>query len=237
MAITAISGRGNAGSSTNNAVMSVTPTATVAVGRLLVMTIVSDNTATSDGDQGEILSVTDTSNNKWYIAGQYTNSNGSAAAGVTTGVAYSVISTQLTTGSTVTANFVSNRTDKCGVLYEYSITSWEVVVTPGTVTGNGTDASNGFGSAAITSLSSAERLYFRGLGKEVNTTKELTVTSNFTTIPAARSRNNALAVILRGEFRINTSTGETSNPTLAVSGDTAGLFVALEEKRSILMLR
>jgi hypothetical protein len=94
---------------------------------------------------------------------------------------------------------------------------------------NGTDAANGFGSAAFSGLPSQERLYYRGLGKEANSTTDITVSTSFTAATLTRSRNNASAVLLRAEFRINTSTGETSNPTLAVTGDTAAVFVALEE--------
>lgn len=42
------------------------------------------------------------------------------------------------------------------------------------------------------------------------------------------SRTSGL-VAASGEFRLNTSTGETSNPTLAITGDTAGIFVAIDE--------
>jgi hypothetical protein len=78
-------------------------------------------------------------------------------------------------------------------------------------------------------LASAARLYFRGLGKEANSATSMTPSTSFTQITGTRSRNNADAIMLRGEFRINTSTGETSNPTLAVSGDNAGIFMALVE--------
>ena len=94
---------------------------------------------------------------------------------------------------------------------------------------NEVTAATDFGSAAISGLSSKERLYFRAIAKEANTLLTITPTTNFSTVGGGRSNNSVTAVLARGEYRINTSTGETSDPTFAVSGDTAGVFVALEE--------
>jgi len=68
-----------------------------------------------------------------------------------------------------------------------------------------------------------------GGAKEANATTVLTPSTNFIVAGINRSRNNTLAIMVRGEYRINTSTGETSNPTCAVSGDNAMYFVALFE--------
>jgi len=69
----------------------------------------------------------------------------------------------------------------------------------------------------------------RFMGKEANTITALTPTSGWTAIPNTRSSNVAAARAVYGEFIIQDSTGQTSNPTLAVSGDTAGVFVSITE--------
>jgi hypothetical protein len=208
----------------------VTNTINAANNRFAILTIVSDNTSTVDGDNGEVTSVTG-GNGTWTKLGEYTNSNGAAAAGVTNSLWMFTPSGTNGTGTVFTINYGSARVDKCASLWVFSKASGQSVRidTETTVQTSGVDASTNFGSVSFAGLTSQARLYFRGAGKEANTTTANTVSSGFTNITANRSRNNASAVIVRGEFRINTSTGETSNPTLAVSGDTACVFVALEE--------
>jgi hypothetical protein len=67
------------------------------------------------------------------------------------------------------------------------------------------------------------------LGKKVNSVTGITPTSGWTAFTGQRSQNGASARIVRGEFIIDTSTGATSDPTMAVSGDTASFMGALAE--------
>lgn len=209
-----------------------TATNTLADGNFALLTVVTDNTSTADADSSDHVSVSG-GTGTWSKLGEYTNGNGAAAAGVTTSVWLFKATGTVSLGTVITITLGTAQVDKVASMWKYTkAAGTDVRLDPDAATNpinNGIDAANGFGSVAFSGLPSQSRLYYRGLGKEANSTTANTVSSGFTNITANRSRNNASAVLLRGEFRINTSTGETSNPTLAVSGDTAGVFVALEE--------
>lgn len=196
----------------------------------MLLTVVTDNSSSVDGDNNEHTSITG-GTGTWSKLAEYTNSNGAAAAGCTTSLWLFMPSGNNPLTTAFTINLASAVTDKVasGWVFSKSANTLLRIDTETSVQTSQVDAGNDFGSSSFSALGSRPRLYFRALGKEANSNTALTVSANFTTITAARSRNNANAVLVRGEFRINTSTGETSNPTLAVSGDTAGLFVALEE--------
>lgn len=126
-------------------------------------------------------------------------------------------------------NFSTAIVDKCSSMWVFSRAAGSAAQLAAPPVTNSTDGAVGYGSAAFTGLPSANRLYFRALAKEANGTTQLTPSTGFTALTTSRSRNNTLAVLARGEFRLNTSTGETSNPTLAITGDTTGIFVAIDE--------
>lgn len=214
-------------STSNTSIATTTATNSLAAGDTALLVCVTDNTTTTDGNSNDHTGCADSLGNTWEKLYEYTNGEGSAAAGVTVSLWMLYATAAVATGTVVTVTLGTARVDKVTSVWKFTSNTKLRLSTA--ATGNATDASNGFGSASFSSLPSLQRLYFRGLGKEANSTTANTVTTNFTNITAQRSRNNAAAVLVRGEFRINTSTGETSNPTLAVSGDTAGIFVALEE--------
>lgn len=233
MAIASVGTLGTGASSTSSTTFTLTTaTNTLAAGDFALLTVVSDNTQTTDGDSTNHTGVSG-GTGTWTKLGEYTNGNGAAEAGVTTSVWLFEATGSVATGTVITITLSNARIDKCASFWKFTKAAGQSIrLDPDATTNpvnNGTDAANGFGSVAFTGLPSQARLYYRGLGKEANSTTAITVSTNFTAITLTRSRNNAAAVLLRGEFRINTSTGETSNPTLAVTGDTAGVFVALEE--------
>jgi len=232
MAITSKGSMGvGADSSSGSSYSMTTATTALAAGNIALLVSVSDNTSTVDGDNSEITRVTDSGGNTWTKLAEYTNSPTAAVAdGVTVSIWLTRATAAVAIGGTITITFVSNRTDKCCSAWAYTVatnsTLTKATNTPVTSEVNG---ANDFGSSAFSGLASLQRLYLRGLGKEANSLTDLTVSSGFTLLTLNRSRNNTNAVMVRGEFRVNTSTGETSNPACAVSGDTAGVFVALEE--------
>ena len=231
MSITSVGTLGTGTSSTSSNNFSFTTSGALESGNEAILVVVTDNIGTTDGTgQNEHTGVTYNSVAMTKL-GEYINANAAARGGVTVSLWKYRPSSTVSTGVTVSISLSGNATDKVCSMWEFTATNpLTLDATPASnpVT-NQVDASNGFGSASFSSLSSTNRLYFRGLGKEANSTTTNTATTNFTNITAQRSRNNANAVLVRGEFRINTSTGETSNPTLAVSGDSAGIFVALVE--------
>ena len=208
-----------------------TATNTLAAGDVGLLVVVADNLSTADGNNNEHTSVSGGAI-EWTKLSEHTNANGAAAAGVTVSVWRAHATGTVNTGTTITI-------DLSGAVVDKTCSFWKFTVAAGTtlaqqsgasIVTNATDGANGFGSSAYSGLASAHRLYFRGLAKEANSTTQITPSTSFTAITARRSRNSAAAVLVRGEFRINTSTGETSNPTLAVVGDTAGIFLALVEQ-------
>ncbi len=215
-------------SSSSTSIATTTATNSLAAGDTCILVCATDNTTTTDGNSNDHTACSDNASaGTWEKLYEYTNGEGAAGSGITVSVWMLYATAALATGSVVTVTLGTARTDKVTSLWKF--TSGFKLRLATAATGNVTDASNGFGSVNFSGLSSLQRLYFRGLGKEANSTTGITVSTSFTNITAQRSRNNAAAVLVRGEFRINTSTGETSNPTLAVSGDTAGVWVALEE--------
>jgi hypothetical protein len=235
MAIASVGTGGTAASSANSTSFNLTTatnTINAADNRFAVLTIVKDNTQTTDGDTSEITSVTG-GTGTWTKLGEYTNGNGAAGAGVTTALWLFEPSGANATGTVFTMTLSAARTDKVASLWVFSKASGQSIrLDPEPATNpliSVSDAATGFGSLAFSGLTSKARLYFRGCGKEANGTTQITPSTNFTAITAQRSRNNTNAQLVRGEFRINTSTGETSNPTLAITGDTSCVFAALEE--------
>lgn len=209
-----------------------TATNALAAGDFALLVVVTDNIQTATGNSSDHTGVTGSGISAEKI-GEYTNGQSAAGAGVTTSAWLLKATAAVGTGTAITINLSGAVVDKTCSAWKFTKgAGLSVRLCPDPATnpvGNSVDASNGFGSVNLGTLASKARLYVRALGKEANSTTALTVSSGFTAITAQRSRNNASAVLVRGEFRINTSTGETSNPTMAVAGDTAGLFFALEE--------
>lgn len=224
-------GTGAASTPSAGTLAMTTATTILAVGNIGILVGISDNTSTVDGDNGEVTGVADSVGNRWVKLGEYTNSpTGAGADGVTCSVWMTQCTIQLGTGGTITITYGSNRVDRCCSAWAFTIGAGKVLVGAAPKVTSEVNGAVGYGSSAFSGLVSLARLYFRGLGKEINSTTDITPSTSFTAITLTRSRNNASAVIVRGEFRINTSTGETSNPTEADSGDTAGLFFALDER-------
>lgn len=209
-----------------------TATNTLAAGDIGLLVVSTDNTATTDGDAGEHTSVSGGTGN-WTKLGEFTNGNGAAAAGCTVSLWLFTATGAVAVGTVVTMSLASAVVDKAASFWKFTVGAGNTVQLSTDPASNpltnATDGAAGYGSLAFSGLPSKERLYFRGLSKEANSTTQITPSTGFTAITAARSRNSTLAMTVRGEFRINTSTGETSNPTLAVTGDTSSVFVALEE--------
>lgn len=218
-----------AASATNNSTLAAVANVSASVGTVVLVVVSSDNTSTTDGDNSEITNVSDNAGGNTYTKlAEYANGSPGAAAGCVVAVWQTKVAAAITAfAHTITVTFANSRVAKCAVARRYAV--------GGTLTQSATavttevNGANDFDTSSFSGLPSLERLYFRGLAKEANSTTALTVTSGFTEITGTRSHNSSLAVIVRAEFKIATSTGETSNPTLAVSGDSAGVFLALAE--------
>lgn len=231
MAIAQVGGIGNGVSAVSSSSFTLT-TATNALSANTdnaVLIVSTDNITTTDGVTNDHTSVTG-GNGVWTKHGEYTNGEGAAASGITVSL-WSFQSTGANAVGTVfTINLSGSVVDKAAQGHKFTVAAGNALQNGATAIGDATDASNGYGSAAHSGLSSLSRLWIRALGKEANTSTNITPSASFSRFTSMiRSRNNVDAVTIHGEWRINTSTGETSNPTLAVSGDTAAVFAALEE--------
>ncbi len=117
--------------------------------------------------------------------------------------------------------------------FEYTKGAGTTISVAGTAT-EATDAAQ-VGSMTIGSLSNIERLYVRASAFEDETVADWTPTASpaYTNIPDRGSSTSGAAdtnVVIRGEFRIATATGDTSNPASGGSTfDTASAFAAFEE--------
>jgi hypothetical protein len=224
MAITSIGARssGVIGAVTFSSTLTQTPGTIVAVGRQLV-------TFVSNRQGAEVLSISDAVGNAWrFVARHHNVTNWNAS----TEVWICDVQIQLAANTVITAALESAVNDAGIASWEFSVEEGQRLGSGATPIGNETNAANGFGSVAFTSLSSIERLYVRAMTKQANATTAITASADFTTWALAnRSRNNALAVMPRAEHRIVTGTGSgASNPTLANTGNTGNVFVALVEE-------
>jgi hypothetical protein len=198
-------------------------------GNVAVLWFSGDNTASSDGNDGLLSSVTDSASNSWTVGRCFTNGQGGAGSGATTCVAYSKLTTQLTSGSsTITANF-SSITAKAIVTKEFTIGSGNVVSVAGTPQDVANDAADP-GSLTISSLTSGQYLFVRGTGLERASGGTWTVTTNYTSSGCNGTTGSGAATNMEacGEFRIFTGTGDTSNPT-GTAVDCASTYIALQE--------
>jgi len=227
MAIAFVSNRAGAGNGSSSSTLAFSPVVTWTAGNLFLLCIVFDNVSTTVSNSNDCTGVTDTKSNTWSKAHERTQSNGAAADGCTVAVFYSKLTASILTSDTITVQFSASVTDKISVAAEFTIGGTPALET---TKDQHSLAGNGYGSNVIGSLSSIERLYAMYGGKESNSVNALdALSTSFSALSNARSRNNAAAVRTSGEYRINTSTGETSNPTHTISADTASVFIAISE--------
>ncbi len=198
-------------------------------GNVVFLWFGGDNTATVDGNDGLLSSVTDSAGNTWVVDRCFTNSQGAAATGATTCIAHSKLTTGLTSGSgTITANHATI-TAKAIVCKEFTITSGNVVSITGTpqdLANNGADP----GSMTISGLASAEHLFLRAAALERASGGTWTVTTNYTTSGCNGTTGGGAAsnMNLCGEFRILNTASDSSDPT-GTAVDNANLYVAFDE--------
>jgi len=223
-------GTGVAGTG-NNTSIDITPTTTIAAGAF-VCAFVAKREITA------VSSVTDTAGNVWTFLGEYVNVTN---ANIMVSAWGCVLTTQLTTSDTVTVTWGVNENDIAAAMWQFGIGVGKTFQLATGVTNPITNEVNGavgFGSVTHSGLTNISRLFIRVLGKQVNSTTVITASANFTSWTLnIRSRNNAQAAVARAEHRIVTATSSgASNPTMAVSGNTAGLFIALEEVDPVVLL-
>lgn len=230
MTFTSVGTLGSVGSANaNQSSLVLTTSATLEKTNLGVFILAVDNNQTTDGDEGAVSSVSDNAGNTWLKAVEFTNGQGAAQGGATCSFWYKMpnVGVQLTSGGTITANFTnaSSRDAATAFAWEYTIIADGTVA----VAGTNTLADDAADPSSLDLTTSNEALLrIRGIASELNSTTNLTNTTNWTVMTVQRSSNTAAAQSVRGEFRIVTATNAASNPTLA-SADHASVYVAFRE--------
>lgn len=202
-------------------------------GSVTIITVVVDNHATVDGDEGAVVSVTDTKGNTYFKAAEFANGNGAAQTGVTVSVWFSLLTTTLVLGAdTCTATFSnsSSRDASCITNRNFTITAGNRVSVSQvqTVADDATDPS----AQTIAGLISNEYLFYHMLGAEAPTTDTYTLTAGYTDATNIGTSGGAADsnVQLRGEFRILTGTGDTVNiASVTADRDYAQVYIAFLE--------
>ncbi len=223
----------NGGATTNagGTSFAVSPSTSIGADNYVLLVINRDNNSTTDGDNGEVTGVTDTQGNTWTKLKEMTNGQGAANGGTMISVwGCRPSGTYGTTQATVT--FGAARDALSCYFIAVPIASGVSLQLDGSAS-NAIDATTGFGSSGLTGLASKERVWIRACCKEGNGTTAITATSGWTSFgltgqngPTITAANH---IMYRAEYKVATSTGETSNPTWSTSGDAAAVLLAMSE--------
>jgi len=221
---------GSANDKTAGTSVVMTVSATAEAGNVVAVVVACNNNSTVDGDNGEVLSISDSAGgNTWEKAGEFTNGQGTAAAGATVSVWYSVLATQLTASThTITANFVHSPAAS-------AITAWEFTMSVGNAVSvtNGTDLANDGADPGSMNLTPAneERLWVRGIAHEGPVADAFAKTAAYSTAftkDGTTGGGGATNMSVCGEFDIFTGTSNASDPTWTAV-DHASVLVTLKE--------
>jgi len=232
-AITAVGDLGSVTSAaSNNATGVITTTATAEVNNQIVLFIAKDNSATTDTDNSEVTGVVDSASNNYAKLCEFTNGNAGVQIGATVSLWLARVTSQLSSGGTITASFsVAADVDVFAMrAFEFTATNaLELVDTCQQDAGDNLDPA----SQTISGLSSAETLFLRAIAEEEGNAGDLTATANYTSIVSVtddRPGTGSGAMRLHGEYRIfPAATGDSSNPSDANDADYASVYVALRE--------
>src|SRR6478609_7941877 len=226
---------GTGGTTANTANNQATSSHTVATnnltaGRLGVLIISVDNSATADGDQTAVTSMTDSAGNTWTKAVEYQAGGGANQGGAVCSIWYCLATNTLNAGGTISWSFTANtsrRDESCSTLWIYTVGAG-VTVSVEATNGVATTAADAPSLNATTSNIACLRV--RGCGCELNNATQMTATDGtWTLFTNTRSANVATAVAVYGEWKISTGTGDASNPTLPATCDHGSAYVAFRE--------
>ena len=206
--------------------LAATTTVSAAAGELIVATLVTDNESATDGATTLHTSVT-IGGTGMTKASEFTNSQGSANAGMTTSVWYLLVQSAIIDGVAVAATL---NTGKDAKAIELRVFPWPSSYTV-EVDGTNTLATDGADPGSLTATGSRDlqHLWWRGIGSEeaTGTVGALTPTSGWTATTGTGTTGGAAATnaSVRSEWKLATGTGSgASDPTL-VSADHASVLV------------
>lgn len=209
------------------ATWSFSPNSQLNAGEFGLLVFGTDNVPTTDGDFNEHW-VYDSVGNPWWKIGEFTNGQGAGAAGATASIWGCLAIVNLPVSGTI--NFQSEAAVSAkavtGRRFSVSAGNHVRVKASASLANDGADA----GPITLSGLASKEYLFVRGGGVEgiVATYTASTNYAAFVHTSSTTSGTSTTGMGARGEFRILTGTGDTTDPTTAVA-DQASIMVALEE--------
>ncbi len=223
-------GIGNTADKTSASTVAFNAAATVAVGRVIVVMVTADNNGTSDSDAGdEITSVTDASGNTYTKIRERVNGSPGAANGAVAATFYTKVTTELTSGNAVTANYNGAHTGRNIRAFQFTIGAGNVVTIADQVSGTPEEATT-TPAATISGLTSQEYLFVSALAIEGPFGDTFTESTGYTGGRNGSTGGSAASnMTLAAAHRVLTGTGDTYAPTLGTARDTAHVFAALKE--------
>lgn len=224
MAFSAVAFRGNAVETVSDNAISVSPTAALTAGKLVICSVAIKNIATIDGASNTVTSVADSKNNTWVKVDERTETAGAGNDGSTSAVFYSIIVNQIEITDSITAALSGSIGDKIigltEAVFEHNtntIKIEQVAVGQNAIT------------ATLSGMTSREYLLVGSYaGEGSDNTK--TADADYTERLDARSRNNAAAITIHVQTRIATLTDDTCTSTAWTATERIAVLVAFFEE-------
>lgn len=200
---------------------------TVNVGDVLIVVFSGNNIDTSDGNTSLCFSVTDAQSNTYVKLREFTNAQGSAAAGATTCVFASLITTQIS--GAVTVNLGSAITAKSLILRKFNPGAGASSITADGAADLANDGADP-GALTATGSDSGQHLWIRSVACETNDGTAMTQTSGWTVSTQgvqADTGSAGTSMATRFEWKVATGTGSGSSDPTYVAADCASVNVGL----------
>lgn len=229
MAFSGIATRGSATTTSSGTTLQMTvATANIAAGKIVIVGCATDNdsTAVSDGASTRHTSVTDSASNTYTKIAEYTDSDGTAADGVTNSLWYSVLTTGLTSGSsTITLTCASSVA--CKIICAIEATKESNGALSLAQVGVGQSAI----SATVSGLTSREYLLV-GHGAAEGTDSSKTPDADYTERFDLRTSNTGSQIANHLVTRIATVTSDTCTSSAWTNTNPIFLLAAIYETRT-----
>lgn len=229
MAFGSVGTLGSQGSASAGTTVVITTTATAEVGNVIVVWTAWDNSATTDSDTTQ-LSVTDSAGNTYTRIRERNESSGAADDGVLGAFFYTVVTSQLSSGGTITVTNSSSETAKVAAAWEFTIGAGSTLAVEQTAVVNA--ASGQPGAISLSSMTSREYLLLTGIFMESNGATMSAQDSDYNTAHFAVSAAggaSAARVGIHSAFRIATLTDDTYDATLSTGAQHVQIMAALYE--------
>ncbi|QQS39286.1 glycosyltransferase [Candidatus Woesebacteria bacterium] len=208
-AISGITARNYAVENSSDTTIAVSPDAAITVGKIAIVSCVTDNTATSDGPSTD-HSLSDTDGHTWNKVFEETDSAGAAADGSTTSLWWTKVTSEIGTGDSITLTLGTARSDKIIAIVEATVGAGNTFVA---IPSSAIDHSNSATSLSDvqSGLTNREYLFFGLFGAEGEDTAKTPI-ANYTEQHDRVSTTTGTAAVnvqMHVGTRILTGTGDT----------------------------